>query len=180
MLSIKKLNKIRPTFIYYISNKSIIIKTTPKYLTPLIIFLKHHTETGFLQLIDISVIDNIKAKLRFEVVYQLLSIKYNQRLILCVSIDDNNSLASITAQFPSANWYEREAWDIFGIFFVNHPDLRRILTDYGFKGHPLRKDFPLTGFIEVRYNDYSKRIAYEQLTLAQEYRVFTLDSKLIY
>jgi len=103
MLSIKNLNKIRPTFIYYISNKSIIIKTTPQYIIPLIIFLKNHSGTRFLQLIDISVIDNIKAKLRFEVVYQLLSIKYNQRLILCVSINDNNSLTSITAQFPSAN-----------------------------------------------------------------------------
>jgi len=171
-----RLNKMRPVFIYYTAHNTFVIKTTPKYLVPLFTFLKRHTATSCQQLIDISAIDNVKCKLRFEIVYQLLSIQYNQRLMISVSVAEGRPIDSITSVFSSANWYERETWDMFGIFFNNHPDLRRMLTDYGFKGHPLRKDFPLTGFVEVRYSDYRKRIAYEPVVLAQEYRVFTLSS----
>lgn len=120
--------------------------------------------------------DYPERKLRFEVVYILLSLYTAQRVIVSVSIAEGNSLPSTVQLYSSAGWYEREAWDRFGIFFRNHPDLRRRLTDYGFKGHPLRKDFPLTGYIEVRYDDFRKRILYEGVSLPQEYRVFNIEN----
>jgi NADH/F420H2 dehydrogenase subunit C len=113
---------------------------------------------------------------RFEVSYELLSLKFNNRLRVKTSINEVGSLESITKVYSSANWWEREIWDMFGIFFSNHPDLRRILTDYGFEGYPLRKDFPLSGYVEVRYDDTVKRVVCEPLELAQEFRSFNFES----
>ena len=109
---------------------------------------------------------------RFDVVYHLLSPKLNQRVRVKAALGDGEPIASAVDIFPAANWFEREVYDLFGVFFTGHPDLRRILTDYGFEGHPLRKDFPMTGFVEVRYNDMEKRVVYEPVSLAQEYRRF--------
>jgi NADH-quinone oxidoreductase subunit C len=109
---------------------------------------------------------------RFEVVYQLLSIRLNRRVRVKVTADETTPVPSITSIFSSAGWYEREVWDLFGIYFADHPDLRRILTDYGFDGHPMRKDFPLTGYVEVRYDEDRKRVVYEPVRLKQEFRTF--------
>lgn len=133
-------------------------------------FLQSITMFHFEQLRDISAIDHAKYNQRFEVVYQLLSILNAKRIRLTVFISEGGSLISATSLYPSAGWYERETWDRFGIFFSNHSDLRRILTDYGFKGHPLRKDFPVTGFVEVRYSADTKSIVYEKVSLAQASR----------
>jgi NADH-quinone oxidoreductase subunit C len=109
---------------------------------------------------------------RFDVVYNLLSVKLNQRIRVRIETDENTPVPTATGVFPSAGWYEREAWDLYGIYFADHPDLRRILTDYGFEGHPLRKDFPLTGHVEVRYDDEQKRVVYEPVKLTQDFRRF--------
>ena len=139
-------------------------------LNNVLTFLKGSTLFYYEQLRDISAIDHVKSDLRFEVIYQLLSITNCNRLSITAFVSEGASLVSATDIYPSAGWYERETWDRFGIFFLNHPDLRRILTDYGFKGHPLRKDFPVTGFVEVRYNADTKSIAYEKVSLAQASR----------
>ena len=109
---------------------------------------------------------------RFDVVYNLLSVKLNQRIRVRIETDEHTPVPTATGVFPSAGWYEREAWDLYGIYFADHPDLRRILTDYGFEGHPLRKDFPLTGHVEVRYDDEQKRVVYEPVKLTQDFRRF--------
>ena len=126
----------------------------------------------FRQLSDLTAVDFPEQVDRFEVIYQMLSIALNARLRIVTSIADNAIVPSAIDLFASANWAEREVWDMFGIFFSGHPDLRRLLTDYGFEGHPLRKDFPLTGYVEVRYNDTERRVVYEPVKLTQEYRDF--------
>jgi NADH/F420H2 dehydrogenase subunit C len=136
-------------------------------------FIKSHSWTQFKVLSDIIVIDFPGRKKRFDVIYQLLSIRYNTRVNILVKTSELASINSITDIYSGAAWYEREVWDLYGIFFENHPDLRRILTDYSFEGHPLRKDFPLTGYFEVFYDDTKKRIVYEPVSLVQEYRYFT-------
>ena len=166
------LKKRFPPIFFYAFQGEYVVKTSPTYIIPLLTFLKIHTEFNYNQLRDITAIDYTKRKLRFEIVYQLLSLTYNQRLIVSTSVSEIDSMESATIIYSSAGWYERETWDIFGIFFHNHSDIRRILTDYGFKGHPIRKDFPLTGFVEVRYNDFRKRVLYEKVNLAQEFRNF--------
>lgn len=167
---------IFPPLYYAVIQGESVVKTLSIYLPSLIILLKMHTPLYYRQLMDITAVDYIKKKNRFEVNYQLLSIKYNQRLCVSFNISEGVAVNSIGFVFTSAGWYEREVWDMFGIFFRNHNDLRRRLTDYGFKGHPLRKDFPITGFVEVRYSDYNKRVVYEKVSLAQEYRVFSLEN----
>jgi len=127
-------------------------------------------------LIDICGVDYPEKEARFEVVYNLLSIKYNSRIRVKVAVDELTPIDSVTSIYNSAGWYEREVWDLYGVFFSNHPDLRRILTDYGFDGHPLRRDFPLTGHTEVRYDEAEKRIVTEPVELAQEFRVFDFAS----
>lgn len=122
--------------------------------------------------IDLADADYPAREKRFDVVYHLLSLKLNHRVRVTVETDEMNAVPSVIAVFPAANWFEREAYDLYGIYFSEHPDLRRILTDYGFEGHPLRKDFPLTGFVEVRYDDEQKRVVYEKVRLAQEFRNF--------
>ena len=130
----------------------------------------------FKQLVDLTAVDHPDQAERFVVVYNLLSLKLNQRVRVKLSTDEDTPVASVAGVFSSAIWLEREAWDMFGIFFSGHPDLRRILTDYGFEGHPLRKDFPLTGFKEVRYDEEQKRVVYEPVKLPQEFRRFDFMS----
>ncbi|MEM1377494.1 MAG: NADH-quinone oxidoreductase subunit C [Pseudomonadota bacterium] len=134
--------------------------------------LKTDMQTQFVSLIDISGVDYPGRSKRFDVVYHLLSPKLNQRVRLRVQTDEETPVPSVCEVFPGANWYEREAYDMYGILFSGHPDLRRLLTDYGFDGHPMRKDFPLTGFYEVRYDDEVKRVVYEPVNLRQEFRDF--------
>ena len=135
-------------------------------------FLRDDQNCQFKQLVDLTAVDRPDEAERFEVVYNLLSLKLNQRVRVKLTTDERNPVASATGVFSSALWLEREVWDMFGIFFSNHPDLRRILTDYGFEGHPLRKDFPLTGFKEVRYDEEQKRVVYQAVKLTQEFRRF--------
>lgn len=154
------------------NTNSIIIYTTKENLISLTTILKNHSLLQFKTLVSITAVDYPEKINRFEVNYFLLSYLLNTRLIIKVSTDDINPIPSISSIYSSANWYEREVWDLFGVFFSNHPDLRRILTDYGFDGFPFRKDFPQTGFLEVRYDDEKKYVLYESLEIAQEFRSF--------
>jgi NADH-quinone oxidoreductase subunit C len=135
-------------------------------------FLRDDVQCQFISIIDICGADYPERERRFEVVYHLLSPRQNQRIRLKVATDEDTPVPSATGVFPGADWYERETYDLYGVLFTGHPDLRRILTDYGFEGHPLRKDFPLTGFVEVRYDDEVKRVVYEPVELKQEFRNF--------
>ena len=145
-------------------------------LLKVILFLKTNNETKFRQLIDITAVDYPETDKRFKLVYLLLSHEFNERILVNFFINENELVPTITSIFPSANWMEREVFDMYGIKFKNHPDLRRILTDYGFKGHPLRKDFPLTGHNEVRYSEDEKKVIYEPVKLEQNYRNFDYES----
>ena len=138
--------------------------------------LKENEKLKFNQLIDLTAVDYPNKKNRFEMVYILLSVEFNFRIIIKFFINENESIDSITNLFPAANWYEREVWDLFGIAFNNHPDLRRLLTDYGFIGHPLRKDFPLSGNVEVKYDLNEKKVVYESIKLTQSFREFEFES----
>tara|TARA_B100001029_G_C14972199_1_gene400903 strand:- start:362 stop:952 length:591 start_codon:yes stop_codon:yes gene_type:complete len=139
-------------------------------------FLKTHNDTKFRQLIDITAVDYPQNDLRFSLVYLLLSHETNLRAMIKFNLKENDQINSITPIFPAANWMEREVFDMYGISFKNHPDLRRILTDYNFEGHPLRKDFPLTGHNEVRYSEDKKKVIYEPVKLEQDYRNFDYES----
>ena len=152
------------------------IETSINNLSSVILFLKTNNKCKFRQLIDITAVDFLGKEKRFKLVYLLLSHENNSRIVINVDIEEKIKVPSITKIFPSANWMEREVFDMYGIKFKNHPDLRRILTDYGFKGHPLRKDFPLTGFNEVRYSETSKKVIYEPVKLEQNYRDFDFSS----
>ena len=140
------------------------------------LFLKTNKSTKFRQLIDITAVDYPENLKRFKMVYLLLSHELNKRIIISCFINENELVQSLTKIFPSANWMEREVFDMYGVKFKDHPDLRRILTDYGFQGHPLRKDFPLTGHNEVRYNEEEKKVIYEPVKLEQNYRNFDYES----
>ncbi len=144
--------------------------------TPILLFLKKHSLSQFKQLVEIAVYDRPGKRCRFTVLYHLLTIHYGNRLTCLVQTDELTDLPSTTSLYSSAGWLEREVWDLFGIFFTNHLDLRRILTDYGFSGFPLRKDFPLTGFLEVFYSDEQKRVIYQPVELSQEFRNFNYSS----
>ena len=168
------------------SNFNVILYDNEKYLgiivnnksdiVSIIKFLKDNEKLFFNQLIDITAIDYPSRELRFEIVYLLISLKLNQRILIKTSINENDNIESISSIHKNANWYERECYDLFGIKFLNHPDLRRIMTDYNFEGHPLRKDFPLTGHNEVSYSEKEKKIVYEKVKLSQEYRNFDYSS----
>ena len=145
-------------------------------IAEVILFLKNENKCKFKQLIDITAVDFPHKEQRFKIVYLLLSHENNLRIIINTNIKENETLPSITKIFSSANWMEREVFDMYGILFSEHPDLRRILTDYGFTGHPLRKDFPLTGHTEVRYSEEKKKVITEPVKLDQEYRDFDFDS----
>jgi len=139
-------------------------------------FLRDDSRTQFISIIDICGVDYPGDEQRFEVVYHLLSPKHNERIRIKLRTDEETPIPSVTSIYPGADWFEREAYDMYGILFTGHPDLRRILTDYGFDGHPLRKDFPLTGYVEVRYDDAAKRVVYEPVELRQEFRNFDYES----
>ena len=139
-------------------------------------FVKTNKDTKFRQLIDITAVDYLQKNKRFKLVYLLLSHEFNQRMIISYFVSENEIINSLTKVFPAANWMEREVFDMYGINFKDHPDLRRILTDYNFKGFPLRKDFPLTGFDEVRYSEEEKKVKYEPVKLEQNYRNFDFES----
>ncbi|MDJ0609161.1 MAG: NADH-quinone oxidoreductase subunit C [Kiloniellales bacterium] len=139
-------------------------------------FLRDDQNCQFKQLTDITAVDFPDREQRFEIVYNLLSLTHNLRIRIKVPADEDSQVPSATAVYSSALWFEREVWDMYGVFFSDHPDLRRLLTDYGFEGHPLRKDFPLTGYVEVRYDEESKRVVYEPVKLVQEYRSFDFMS----
>ena len=145
-------------------------------LIDVVLLIKTNKDTKFKQLIDITVVDYPERSKRFKIVYLFLSHEFNQRMILSYDISENEVISSLTPIFPSANWMEREVFDMYGVSFKDHPDLRRILTDYGFEGHPLRKDFPLTGHTEVRYNEGQKKVISEPVKLEQNYRNFDYES----
>jgi NADH-quinone oxidoreductase subunit C len=141
-------------------------------IVPFVRFLRDDSRLAFINLTDVCGVDWPQREKRFDVVYHFLSPRQNARIRVKVMTDEVTPVPSITRVFPGADWFEREAYDFYGILFTGHPDLRRILTDYGFEGHPLRKDFPLTGYVEVRYDDQQKRVVYEPVRLAQEFRDF--------
>ncbi|MDC1096586.1 NADH-quinone oxidoreductase subunit C [Pelagibacteraceae bacterium] len=156
--------------------EELLIQTNVENILEVIQFLKSNDEFKFRQLIDIAGVDYPENEKRFELVYLLLSHEFNTRIKISIKFEMKKKIPSIVKIFPSANWMEREVFDMYGIEFENHPDLRRILTDYNFKGHPLRKDYPLSGFEEVRYSEKEKKVIYEPVKLEQNYRDFDFDS----
>jgi len=159
-----------------IKHSQLYINIDKKDLIDVTLFIKTNHETKFRQLIDITVIDYPENNQRFEMVYLFLSHEFNQRIILKYFISESEIIPTLTSIFPAANWMEREVFDMYGVNFKDHPDLRRILTDYGFEGHPLRKDFPLTGHEEVRYSEEEKKVIKEAVKLEQNYRNFDYES----
>ena len=159
-----------------IRHNQLFIEINNEDLVEICLFLKNNKDTKFRQLIDITVVDYPENSQRFKMVYFFLSHEFNQRMILSYLINENELISSLTSIFPSANWMEREVFDMYGVKFKDHPDLRRILTDYGFEGHPLRKDFPLTGHTEVRYSEEKKKVIIEPVKLEQNYRNFDYES----
>lgn len=154
------------------THDTMIITVVPQQLIEVLLFLRDDKRCMFKMLIDICGVDYPERAQRFEIVYNLLSLHFNRRIRLRVRTDEQTPIPSTTGLFSAANWYEREVWDMYGVLFKDHPDLRRILTDYGFDGHPGRKDFPLTGYVEVRYDVTQKRVVYEPVSLDQEFRNF--------
>ena len=159
-----------------IKHNQIYVEIDKEDLIDVVLFIKTNKDTKFRQLIDITVVDYPEETKRFKIVYLFLSHEFNQRMILSYFISENEVISSLTTVFPSANWMEREVFDMYGVNFKDHPDLRRILTDYGFEGHPLRKDFPLTGHSEVRYSEEHKKVINEPVKLEQNYRNFDYES----
>ncbi|NTJ64025.1 NADH-quinone oxidoreductase subunit C [Agrobacterium rhizogenes] len=148
------------------------VTTTTENVIALLTFLRDDAKCGFVNMTDICGVDWPQRAERFDVVYHLLSPKKNLRIRVKVPVGEDQPVPSACAVYPGADWFERETWDMYGVLFTGHPDLRRLLTDYGFEGHPLRKDFPTTGFVEVRYDDAAKRVVYEPVELKQEFRNF--------
>ncbi len=161
---------------YNISNNQLCIKVKKDILIYVLNTLKEDKDLDFKQLIDICAVDYPNKEDRFEIVYHLLSLGLNQRIRIKVLVKDGEILPSVVSCYSAANWFEREIWDLFGIVFSGHPDLRRILTDYGFEGYPLRKDFPLSGFVEVSYDDKEKRVINQSVDLTQDFRTFDFES----
>ena len=159
-----------------INHEQLEIQIDKESLLDVVIFLKKNEFTKFRQLIDITAVDYIGSENRFKMIYLFLSHEYNLRINIIFSINENEVVNSLTKIFPSANWMEREVFDMYGVKFNDHPDLRRILTDYSFSGHPLRKDFPITGHSEVRYSEEKKKVIYEPVKLEQNYRNFDYSS----
>ena len=159
-----------------ITNNELLVEIKEEKLIEAVQFLKSNDNCRFRQLVDIAGVDYPDEEERFQLVYLFLSHEHNIRIKLLIKLKPNQNINSLTKIFPSANWMEREVFDMYGVKFKNHPDLRRILTDYGFKGHPLRKDFPLTGFNEVRYSEKDKKVIYEPVKLEQNYRNFDFES----
>jgi NADH/F420H2 dehydrogenase subunit C len=175
---LKSVNLMVPKFVEksVISKEEVTIYTSPEHLVPLLTFLKSHVNCQYEMLLDITAVDYPEREKRFEVVYILSSVKYNSRMVVKVLVDEITPVPTVEGVYPSAGWYERETWDMFGIFFQENADLRRILTDYGFEGYPLRKDFPQSGFVEVRYDDTQRRVVVEPVEMTQEFRLFDFSS----
>jgi NADH-quinone oxidoreductase subunit C len=150
----------------------LMVLARPAAIVRVLSFLRSDPQCRFTLLMDVCGVDYPEREQRFDVVYNLLSLKHNQRVRVKVMTDEATPVPSVVSVFSSAGWFERETWDLYGVFFSDHPDLRRILTDYGFQGHPLRKDFPLTGYVEVRYDQEQKRVVYEPVKLTQDFRTF--------
>ena len=159
-----------------IKHKQLYLNIDSEDLISVVLFLKTNKDTKFRQLIDITSVDYPEKPKRFKMVYLFLSHEFNQRILVNYSINENELIPSLTKIFPASNWMEREVFDMYGVKFKDHPDLRRILTDYGFEGHPLRKDFPLTGHTEVRYSEEQKKVIIEPVKLEQNYRNFDYES----
>tara|TARA_B100000965_G_scaffold392132_1_gene401288 strand:- start:1536 stop:2126 length:591 start_codon:yes stop_codon:yes gene_type:complete len=159
-----------------IEHQQLVLNIDSQDLLDVVLFLKTNPDTKFRQLIDITAIDYPENVKRFKMIYLFLSHEFNHRTIVNYYINENEKVPTLTKIFPSANWMEREVFDMYGVKFKDHPDLRRILTDYGFEGHPLRKDFPLTGHKEVRYDEDEKKVVYENVKLEQNYRNFDYES----
>ena len=159
-----------------IANGELSVETTPAGLIELLTFLRDNAACQFTTLVDICGVDYPAREKRFEVVYHLLSMRQNQRIRVRIAAGAEDIIPSCVNMWPAADWFEREVFDMYGVMFSGHPDLRRILTDYGFRGHPLRKDFPTTGYVEVRYDEEQKRVVYEPVTLVQDYRQFDFMS----
>ncbi len=155
-----------------VSRGELVITAVAESIVKVTAFLRDDSACRFKMLMDICGVDYPERARRFDVVYNFLSLHHNQRVRVKLEADEDMPVPSVTGVFPAADWFEREVWDLFGVFFSGHPDLRRILTDYGFEGHPLRKDFPLTGHVELRYDDEQKRVVYEPVALTQEFRRF--------
>ena len=160
----------------YFENDELTVMLSKSILLKVLNFLKDDKVFQFKQLIDLCGVDYPNRTDRFEIVYHLLSINLNQRIRIKLSVNDGDTVPSIVSLYDAANWYEREVWDLYGVIFTDHPDLRRILTDYGFEGHPLRKDFPLSGFVQVKYDDAEKRVVNEKVNLVQDFRRFDFES----
>lgn len=154
----------------------LILRTEAAQVLRLLTHLRDDQSCQFTCLVDVTAVDWPEEEQRFEIVYNLLSVKQNLRVRVSLRSDEETPVPSAVSVFNSANWLEREVWDLYGVFFDKHPDLRRILTDYGFEGHPLRKDFPLTGYVEVRYDEEQKRVVYEPVSMVQEFRSFDFES----
>ena len=161
---------------WHVTHGELTVEIRANALPGFIEFLKTDTGCRFTTLVDITAVDWPEREARFDVVYHLLSMWQNQRIRVKCAVDEGAMVPSITGVHHAANWYEREVFDMFGILFADHPDMRRLLTDYGFRGHPLRKDFPTTGYTEVRYDEVQKRVVYEPVSLVQEYRQFDFMS----
>ena len=164
--------KTLPCVQTFTSHNELTCSVPSNFVLPTLLFLRDNVNCQYKVLTSITAVDFPEQPLRFEVSYDLLSLRFNSRIRVKTYVNEVTPIESSVPVFSAANWLEREVWDMFGICFVNHPDLRRILTDYGFEGYPLRKDFPLSGFIEMRYNEIEKRVVNESLELAQEYRTF--------
>ena len=159
-----------------VTHNELMLTTRPGCIVEVATHLRNDQQCLFKMLVDITAVDFPERTPRFEVVYNFLSIRHNQRVRVKVPVDEDQPVPTVSEVFSTAGWFEREVWDLFGVPFSDHPDLRRIVTDYGFEGHPLRKNFPVTGFVEVRYDDEQKRVIYEPVSLAQEYRRFDFTS----
>jgi NADH-quinone oxidoreductase subunit C len=157
---------------HWIANGELTITATARDIVKVTTFLRDDERCQFWNIVDITAVDWPGRERRFDVVYHFLSPMKNLRIRVKIEVDEVTPVPSIIDVFPGANWFERETYDLYGVLFIGHPDMRRLLTDYGFEGHPLRKDFPLTGFVEVRYDDEQKRVVYEPVKLAQEFRNF--------
>lgn len=168
----QSLTRLLPVQTFQVFGHEIIISVSKNHLLAALTFLHHHNNSKFHMLTCISAVDYPEREERFEVVYELLNVRANCRLRIKTYTDELNPLPSVVSLFPSASWWEREIWDLFGVFFSNHPDLRRLLTDYGFEGHPLRKDFPLSGYLELRYDEDQRVVVCEAIELSQEFRSF--------
>ena len=173
-----QIREMRPQMVHgsSVAFGELTLEAAPDTIADLLAFLKSDPACKFSTLVDITAVDHPERAQRFDVVYHLLSMYRNHRVRVKVAVDEDAMVPSVIAVHVAANWFEREVFDMFGILFSGHPDLRRILTDYGFRGHPLRKDFPTTGYVEVRYDEAQKRVVYEPVKLVQEYRQFDFMS----